>query len=301
MNLNHLAIFHAIASRGSVSAGAEQLSISQSAASKQLIEFEQALSVRLFDRLPRGVRLTEAGQLLQGYANRLFAIEAEAERAISDLRDHVRGQIRIGASRTTGSYLLPALLARFQRRYPGVEIALQVANTRAVESGLIAGEIDIGFTEGIVANPQLAYEEFARDELVLVAAPDHPAVTAAPLAVADLQRWPLLMHEVGSGTRAVTELALSRERQSIRPAMTLASGSAIKQVVAAGGGLAFLSSLTVRMEVQSGLLVILPIRKLRLERTLYRVGLQNATPSPSLEAFVAELTARQPPPATGSH
>ena len=78
MNLNHLAIFHAVAASGSVSRGAQQLHISQSAVSKQLSEFERALGVPLFDRLPRGVRLTEAGRLLVGYANRLFAIEAEA-------------------------------------------------------------------------------------------------------------------------------------------------------------------------------------------------------------------------------
>ncbi len=289
MNLNHLAIFHAVATCNSVSGGAQRLHISQSAASKQLIEFEQALGQRLFDRLPRGVRLTEAGQLLLGHANRLFAIEAEAEHALSDLSHHVRGQLRIGASRTTGSYLLPQHLAAFRQRHPGVEVSLQVANTRAIESGLLAGEIDIGFTEGIVANEQLEYAAIARDELVLIAAPDHPAVQRAPLSPQELADFPLLMHEVGSGTRAVTELALARHKLNIRPAMTLASGSAIKLVAAAGGGLAFLSSLVVRTEVQVGHLVILPMKKMRIERTLYRVGLRNATPGPSLQAFLDTL------------
>ncbi|MDD3763643.1 MAG: LysR family transcriptional regulator [Nevskiales bacterium] len=294
MNLNHLAIFHAVATCNSVSSGAQRLHISQSAASKQLIEFEQSLGLRLFDRLPRGVRLTEAGQLLLGHANRLFAIEAQAEHALIDLRDHARGQLRIGASRTTGSYLLPEHLAAFHQRHPGMEIQLQVANTRAVESGLLAGEIDIGFTEGIVANEQLEYTEFARDELVLVAAPDHPAVDCAPLAPGDLTRWSLLMHEEGSGTRAVTELALARRKLHIKPAMRLASGSAIKLTVAAGGGLAFLSSLAVRTEVLAGRLVVLPVKKMRIERTLYRVCLRNVSPGPSLQAFLETLgTARE--------
>ncbi len=294
MNLNHLAIFHAVATCNSVSAGAQRLHISQSAVSKQLIEFEQALGLRLFDRLPRGMRLTETGQLLLGHANRLFAIEAEAEHALSDLRHHVRGQLRIGASRTTGSYLLPEHLASFHRRHPGVEVLLQVANTRDVESGLLAGEIDIGFTEGVVANEQLQYTTFARDELVLIAAPDHPAVKRAPLAAADLTQWSLLMHEEGSGTRAVTERALAAKKLNIRPAMRLASGSAIKLAVASGGGLAFLSSLAVRTEVQAGRLVIVPVRNMRIERTLYRVGLRNATPGPSLQAFIDTLADAAP-------
>lgn len=295
MNLNHLAIFHAVALCNSVSGGAQRLHISQSAVSKQLIEFEQALGLRLFDRLPRGVRLTEAGQLLLGHANRLFAIEAEAEHALSDLRHHVRGQLRIGASRTTGSYLLPEHLAVFHRQHPGVEVLLQVANTREVENRLIAGEIDIGFTEGIVANDQLEYAEFARDELVLIAAPDHPAVARAPLSPGDLAQWSLLMHEEGSGTRAVTEQALARHKLSIKPAMRLASGSAIKLAVAAGGGLAFLSALTVRTEVEAGRLVVVPVKRMRIERRLYRVGLRNASPGPSLQAFLDML--RQAPPA----
>lgn len=291
MNLNHLAVFHAVALCGSVSGGAERLFISQSAVSKQLAEFEHTLGLQLFDRLPRGVRLTEAGRMLLGYANRLFAVETEAVRALGDLREHVRGRITIGASRTTGSYLLPEHLAAFHRRHPAVEVFLEVANTQTIESRLIAGEIDLGFTEGIVANNQLDYQIFAQDELVLIASPDHPAVARAPLSVAEISRWPLLMHEVGSGTRAVTEMALAAKNQRVRPAMTLASGSAIKLVVAAGCGLAFLSSLAIRTELQAGLLVVLPVKQLRIKRPLYRVSLRNATPGPSLEAFL-EILAR---------
>nr|MDQ2686871.1 LysR family transcriptional regulator [Armatimonadota bacterium] len=91
MNLNHLAIFHAIARAGSITLGAEQLHISQPAVSKQLQELEKSLGTPLFDRLPRGVRLTEAGELLAGYAHRLFSLEAEAEAALAELRGLERG------------------------------------------------------------------------------------------------------------------------------------------------------------------------------------------------------------------
>src|SRR5688572_12413276 len=152
MNLNHLSLFQAVAETGSVSAGAQRLHISQSAVSKQLGEFEKALGVVLFDRLPRGVRLTEAGVLLQGFANRLVATEAEADAAVRDFRRGVRGRLRIGASRTLGAYLLPGLLARFRRLHPDIEIALQVDNTASIENRLIASEIDVGFAEGTVGS-----------------------------------------------------------------------------------------------------------------------------------------------------
>src|SRR3546814_1439298 len=88
MNLNHLAIFQAVAAVNSVSGGARRLNISQSAVSKQLAEFERSVGVSLFQRLPRGMRLTEAGRMLQGFANRLFAIEAEAEHALRRSEEH---------------------------------------------------------------------------------------------------------------------------------------------------------------------------------------------------------------------
>lgn len=292
MNLNHLSIFQAVAVADSISRGAEQLHISQSAVSKQLADFEQALGLKLFDRLPRGVRLTESGRLLLGYANRLFAIEAEAERALVDLRQLVRGRIIIGASRTIGSYLLPERLAAFRRQHPGVELELQVDNTNTIERRLVSGEIDLGFTEGVVNDAQLDYAIFAQDELVLIAHPAHAAVLQAPLPVSDLEGFPMLMHEIGSGTREVTEIALANRKIRIRPAMTLASTEAIKQTVAAGGGLAFLSALSIQTELDAGRLVVVPVKALRIRRPLYQVRLRTATPGPSLQAFLDALKAR---------
>lgn len=289
MNLNHLSIFQAVAASGSISGGAQRLHVSQSAVSKQLAEFERAQGMALFDRLPRGVRLTEAGRLLLGYANRLFSIEAEAEQSLHDLRRLVRGRIAIGASRTIGAYLVPGLLAEFHRRYPDVEISLHVENTKAIETKLLAGEIDLGFAEGVVRSDFLRYEVFAQDELVLIAAPGHPAAARRRLPLTALAGYPLLMHEVGSGTRAVTESVLAEHGIESRPQMTLASTEALKQTVATGVGLAILSSLAVRTEIEAGTLVTVPVKGLHIRRPLYLVQLDNASPGPSLEAFLALL------------
>jgi DNA-binding transcriptional LysR family regulator len=297
VNLNHLAIFRAVASCSSVSGGARQLHISQSAVSKQLAEFERTLGVALFERLPRGVRLTEAGRLLLGYANRLFSIEAEAEQALGDLQQLSRGRIAIGASRTIGAYMLPPVLAAFRRSYPRVELALQVENTQAIENKLVAGEIDLGFSEGIVSSELLDYQVFAQDELVLVAAARDPVTRQAPLTVAALAELPLLMHEVGSGTRAVTEQALAARQIEVRPAMTLASTEALKQTVATGIGVAILSALAVQTELRARTLVVVPIKGLRILRPLYRVQLRSAWPSPSLEAFLPFLKSADKAPA----
>ncbi|MGH8443630.1 MAG: LysR family transcriptional regulator [Solimonas sp.] len=290
MNLNHLSIFLAVADCGSVSTAARQLHISQSAVSKQLGEFERTLGVALFDRLPRGVRITEAGRVLSGYARRLFAIEAEAEQAMGDLQQLARGRIAIGASRTIGAYLLPDLLARYRRAYPDIELSLEVENTAAIENKLLAGEIDLGFVEGGATSEYLDYHIFAQDELVLIAAPGHAVIKRAPLPLSALAEYPLLMHEVGSGTRAVTERELAARKLSIRPAMTLASSEAIKQTVATGVGLALISAAAIRTELSAGTLAVVPLRNLRIQRPLYRMQLRTASRSPAVEAFLQLLS-----------
>lgn len=286
MNLNHLSIFHAVASSKSISGGAQLLHISQSAVSKQLGEFERNLGVSLFDRLPRGVRLTEAGKLLQGYANRLFSLEAEAEAAIGDLQQLTRGRLTIGASRTIGGYLLPPYLAKFRQQYPGVELSLQVENTNTIENRLIAGEIDIGFAEGVVGSDALEYHVFANDELVLIAEPKHPITKLAPVPLTTVMQYPIVMHEVGSGTRAVTERAFASKKLAIRPAMSLASSEAIKQTVATGAGIAVISAFSIKTELAAKTLAVVPIKGLNIQRPLYRVQLKSSWASPALTAFV---------------
>src|SRR5699024_1063311 len=119
---------------------------------------------------------------------------------------------------------------------------------------------------------------------------DHPIVRRAPLALSTLSKYPLLMHETGSGTRAVTEDALSKRNVAIKPAMTLASTEALKQTVATGIGVAILSAQTVRAEVEARHLTVVPLKDARLIRPLYRVQLRSASPSPALQAFLEILS-----------
>src|SRR5947207_10254542 len=113
INRNHLALFLAVAECGGFSRAAERLLISQPAISHQVAELERAVGVKLLDRLPRGVRPTQAGEALLGYARRIAGLEEEAERTLRELRGLARGRLLIGASLTVGSYVVPKVLARF--------------------------------------------------------------------------------------------------------------------------------------------------------------------------------------------
>src|SRR6516162_2880271 len=173
MNLNHLAIFHAVAQTGSMTLGAERLDISQPAVSKQVQDLERALGVHLFDRIGRRVYLSQAGEILADYARRLFALAQEAETAMADVRGAGRGRLAIGASTTIGTYLLPAVVAEFWRRHPRVELLVQIENTEHVHGRLAGHELDLGLTEGPVEEGELDAEVFHQDELVMIAAPGH--------------------------------------------------------------------------------------------------------------------------------
>ena len=167
MNLHHLAIFHGVARAGSVNAAARLLHTSQPAISRELRTLEERLGMPLFDRLPRGMRLTEAGQMLLGFAERIFGLDEAAERAMRELADLEGGQLAIGASNTIGTYLLPAALAAFHGRHPKVNLQLEVANTQEILAGVLDSRFTLGFVEGVIHDEAIEATEFRRDHIVV--------------------------------------------------------------------------------------------------------------------------------------
>jgi DNA-binding transcriptional LysR family regulator len=296
MNLNHLAIFHAVAQAGSMTLGAERLDISQPAVSKQVQELEHALGVHLFDRIGRRVHRSQAGEILADYTRRLFALVHEAETAMADVRAVGRGKLTIGASTTIGTFLLPSVVAEFWRRHPRIELLVQIENTEQVHRRLAGHELDLGLTEGLVEDEELEAEVFHQDELVMIAAPDHRLAGQSQVPLSAVQEEPFILREPGSGTRAVEERALARLKLPVRVIMALGSTEAIKRVVAEGVGLAIVSRLSVRAECAAGTLAMLPVAGLPIARALHLVRRKGRRDGPTLQAFcgvLREITAAQ--------
>jgi DNA-binding transcriptional LysR family regulator len=289
MNLNHLAVFHAVAQAGGMTLGAGRLDVSQPAVSRQVGELERALGLSLFDRVGRRVRLSRAGELLADYARRLFALAHEAEEAMADVRAVGRGRLVIGASTTIGTYLLPGVLAAFARRHPGVELLVAIENTEQVRRRLAGHELDVGLTEGFVEEEELEAEVFQRDELVVVAAPGHPLAGKPRVSLKAIQQEAFVLREPGSGTRAVEERALARLKVPVRVAMSLGGTEAIKRVVAEGVGVAILSRLSVGAECAAGALAVLAVAGLRADRPLYLVRRKGRRDGPAVQAFCGVL------------
>jgi DNA-binding transcriptional LysR family regulator len=273
MNLTHLAAFHAVAQEGSVSRGAERLCVSQPAVSKQLRELERSVGAALFYRLSTGVRLTDAGELLFQYAQKIFALESEAETALRDLRGLQRGSLTVGASTTVGTYLLPAVCAEFARRYPNIELRLEINNTQTTQKLLVENAVDLALTEGFVEVTSLSAEAFYEDEIVAVVAKKTELGSQRAVPLHDLKSLSFIARERGSGTREVVERALCERGVSLAPAMTLGHTEAIKRAVAKGSGWAFVSRLAVASEVALGDLQIVDVEGWNIRRPFHRLKL----------------------------
>jgi DNA-binding transcriptional LysR family regulator len=286
MNLRHLSVFHGVAKAGSVNAAARLLHTSQPAVSRELRTLEERLGVLLFDRLPRGMRLTEAGQVLLDYAERIFGLEEAAERAIRELADLESGQLAIGASNTIGTYLLPALVASFHVRYPKVSLNLEVDNTEEIVKGVLDSRFVLGFVEGRIRNPAIEAQEFRRDRIVAVVSPQHPLAKARAPSVRSLAESPSIMREPGSGTREIVERAFARHRLTLHCGLQINSSEALKRAALEGGGVGWISELCVVEELRSGRLVALKTPRLSLERALYTLRLRGRHLNRSALAFL---------------
>jgi DNA-binding transcriptional LysR family regulator len=295
LNLNHLRVFRSVCETNSITEAARQLHISQPAASKQLAELEAQIGVILVERLPRGVRLTAAGEVLGRHARRLFQEERAAEAAIAALLGLELGQLSVAASTTIGSYIVPALFGDLHAAHPNVKLELEIGNASRVEELVLGGQFDIGLSEGSVASEQLHVEVFAYDQMMLIAAPSHPLAAArAPVSPQVLEELPFLMRERGSGTREVVEAALVQRGVRLTPAMTLGSTEAIKTAVARGLGVALVSSLTLDLDLQSDRLRIIELAGSSIQRALHLVTIEGKPPSPTALEFLRRLRARHP-------
>lgn len=289
MNLRHLAVFHAVAEAGGVNRAAERLLVSQPAVTRQVHALEDALGVALFERMPRGVRLTDEGRVLADYARRLFALERQAQAVLADLRCARTGILRLGGSMSLGNYLLPGVVAGFHRLHPEVEVSLEVGNTDQVLSAVRENRVDIGFVEGAFDEEQFASELLMYDELIVIAPPDHPLVNGGAVELSELCGQACIMRESGSGTRSTLDAFLGGAGVSHSFKLTLGSPEAVKRAVQSGAGLAVASNLTVANELATGSLVHIPLAGAAMRRPLHRVMLPHKVIGPVARPFLELL------------
>jgi len=285
ITLKQLEVFIAVAQAGNVTRAADSLSITQSAASMSLADFETQLGRKLFDRVGKRLQLNDSGRLLLPKALDAIARVSEIE-SLAASETMLIGQLRIGASLTIGNYMLPGLIGSFMRTHPGAHVALDVANTRHVIQSLEQFQIDVGFIEGFCHEPDIEVIPWCRDELVIFAAPSHPLAQKKEITADDLATADWILREPGSGTREVFDNAVLGRISRLNLLMEFSHTEALKRVVETGIGIGCASRRTLEEALASGSVVVLPTPFLNLERDLYMLVHRQKYRTQGLEAFL---------------
>lgn len=251
--LKQLKVFLAVASHENVSMAAEELAMSQSAASTALKELEQRFDVVLFDRVGKRLQLNEQGALLRPQA---AALLSQAEQIESSLIRHSDvGELKVGATLTIGNYVAIGIMAAFIQDHPSAQVELDVENTRAIASKVRNFELDIGLIEGELQEPDLDVQYWRDDTLSVFCSPQHPLAKKKELSDVDLKQADWIIREKGSGTRQAFDRAMSGMLSEIILRLELQHTEGIKRAVEAGLGIGCLSELTLQDAFKRGTLV----------------------------------------------
>jgi DNA-binding transcriptional LysR family regulator len=295
LTLRQLQIFTAIADTGSTTAAGLHMALSQSATSGALNELEDLLDAQLFDRIGRRLLLNDNGRTLLPQARALLDGAHEIENqfgagAAQGSPGVLATRLRVGASTTIGNYLLPAMIAGYQRAWPSTSIEVHIGNTRDIAVAVARLEVDMGLIEGPCHETELRVVPWVEDELVIVCAPSYAIDRTRPAGPVPLEalrqaRW--LLREPGSGTRETVEQALLPHLHYLEHETQFGSTEAIKQAAAEGLGLACLSLSAVKDLVALGRLATLDTALPKLMRRFYLIQHRQKRFSASLQRFAA--------------
>jgi len=295
-----LQVFHAVARYRSYSRAArEALHISQPAVSKHVQALEAEVGVPLVQRVGKRVDLTEAGRLVQQYAEQVLALADETRRAVLDLQGVQQGPLRLGATSTPGFYLLPPVLAAFTQAYPGITLAVEIANSGQVVAGVLQRAWDLGVVSGTPAETSLHVQPYCRDTLVLIVPPTHRLAAQPTVTLADLVGETWILRAAGSASQEV-ERVLQAHHALHGHILRLQGSAAVKQAVMAGLGIAIVSRSAITREVQHGFLRALPVADLQVDREITLIWRHGVRLPAAAVAFLdlLRVTGRHAPDAS---
>jgi len=257
MNFNQLRIFYSVAKNNSFTLAAKELFLTQPAVSIQIHLLEDDYGVKLFNRSGKGITTTEEGNLLFSYAERIFNLSDEMEEALRQTKSLERGRLKIGSSRTIGSYYLPQLFEIFKLKYPDIEIQMDIGNSSQVIEGILSFQNDVGFVGIDYFHKNLVLKPFIKERLVLITPPDHELTHKKVISFKELNGQKMIMREKGSGTMELIKQELIKNKVSVETVMELGSNEAIKRAVEARLGVSIISNNVVKREKDQGRIKVL--------------------------------------------
>lgn len=283
-SLRQIQVFLAIAHYENVSRAAQQLSLSQSAASGALKELESQFDVQLFDRIGKRLKLNEQGRLIQAREESLMAMAEELQEALN--QHNALGNLKIGATLTIGNYLCVDLIERYLQCAPGAHINLDIANTEKITRELLNFDIDVGMLEGEIQHPDLDIQTWREDKLTCFCSADHPFAKLSKIQPEQLREATWILREKGSGTRQTFDRAMQGCLPSLNIALELEQTEAIKRAVNKQLGISCLPDIVLEDDFERGNLVALPVENVDFSRNLYIAVHRQKYRNASLEKWL---------------
>ncbi len=283
MDLFQLETFLAVAEERSFSRAAARLHRTQPAVSQVIAKLEAELGEILLER--SAGTLTDAGDVLREYAQKMLNLRKDAGAALVDLRSLHTGRLNLAANEYTCLYLLPVLDA-FRRRNPGVKVAVQRALASRIADEVLSHSVEMGVVSFRPDDPQVVSTVVYRDELVCVVSPTHALAKAGKASIARLGRELFVAHNVPSPLRQKVITAFQRHKTPLQMEVELPSLEAIKRFVQRGNGVALVPKLTVELELESGALVGVEVPELQIERKLRLVYRKQVALSHAAKEFL---------------
>ncbi len=282
--IHQLKIFRSVAEHKNFTKAAQTLHMSQPAVSMQVKQIESTVGLPLIEQTGKKLYLTEAGKAINQCAINIARLLETTEETIDQFKGMHKGKLRISVA-TTAGYFVIKMLAKFSNLYPEISIKLDVTNRQSLLEQLDNNERDLVIMGEPPQNKGLESEAFMDNPLIIVAPKNHPLVNSKNLNIKDLAHEPFVTREKGSGTRAAIERFFEQTDIDINYSMEMTSNEAIKQAVQAGMGLGIVSSHTVQLELATGYLINLKIKKFPIMRKWYLVQRVNKLHSPIATLF----------------
>ncbi len=294
MNLHQLHVLSALISRGSYTAAAEHLHLTQPAVSQQIKALEASTGVRLVERANNRVVPTHAGEVLHKYATSMIHLEQEALHALGELKAGAGGRFVVGANTTGGMYIVPPLINAYREQNPDTEVVLRIEGTEALCQAIASRSLDVGFVGGHISDRRFNVEPLVPDRLVLIASPSHPLASEPLVTVEMLASEKFVVARYGSTTRRLIETRLKEHGVTMHIGMELAGTEDIKKAVESGLGVAMVSQWSVLREVSAGYLRQIDLAGVDFTRSYEMITHRNRYYSPAAESFMAYAREKAP-------
>jgi DNA-binding transcriptional LysR family regulator len=268
--LHQLKVFEAVARHNSFTRAAEELFLTQPTVSMQVKQLTKAVGMPLFDQVGKRLYLTQVGEELVKTCRQIFETLDQFEMTVADLKGLKQGRLRLGVI-TTAKYFVPRLLGPFCKRYPGIDISLQVTNHEHILNRLSENLDDLYVMSQLPDSMDITYEMVLDNPLVVVAPVDHPLAQENRISLERIAAEPFIMREPGSGTRKAAQALFDEHKLTLKVQLDLGSNEAIKQAIAGGLGISVLSAHTLALESPASQLTILDVEHFPIERYWYAV------------------------------